>query len=406
MGIKAYQIWLGGQAVDESFYGDVVSLTVEESTSAAGSFTLRLASRLLDDGSWAYLDHRNLTLFTEVTIQIGFMSAGGLAGAIESLIGGSSGDTNLQTVFKGYITAFRFQMGGDPRGSSVEITGMDASILMSLEEKIASWPNLSDSDIARQIVGGYRIPITADDTSPKHQEEDYTVAQRATDLQFLRDLARRNGLEFYVESDDRGKVTAYFRAPQLDGTPQADLAAHFSHETNLKSFSAHMNGLRPLNVKMQQMDIKANTSNKSTIGSMTLTKLGKNQVDELISGPLGGLVTPKEALAQTLVLGPPTSDSTELNTIAQAVRNESAWFIDAMGEINNDAYQGVLRARRTVLVKGAGHAFSGKYYVTKVTHQVRADGSYSQSFEARRNARGVDNTERFGVSAGRLAPGS
>ena len=101
---------------------------------------------------------------------------------------------------------------------------MDASILMSLEEKIASWPNLSDSDIARQIVGGYRIPMKADETSPKHQEEDYTVAQRATDLQFLRDLARRNGLEFYFESDDSGKVTAYFRAPQLDGTPQADLA--------------------------------------------------------------------------------------------------------------------------------------------------------------------------------------
>ena len=251
MGIKAYQIWLGGQAVDESFYGDVVSLTVEESTSAAGAFTLRLASRLLDDGSWEYLDHRNLTLFTEVTIQIGFMSAGGLVGAIESLLGGSSGDTKLHTVFKGYITGFRFQMGGDPRSSSVEINGMDASILMSLEEKIASWPNLSDSDIAGQIVGGYRIPLKADKTSPKHQEEDYTVAQRATDLQFLRDLARRNGLEFYFESDDSGKVTAYFRAPQLDGAPQPDLAAHFSHETNLKSFSAHMNGLRPLNVKMR-----------------------------------------------------------------------------------------------------------------------------------------------------------
>ena len=60
-----------------------------------------------------------------------------------------------------------------------------------------------------------------------------------------------------------------------------------------------------------------------------------------------------------------------------------------------------------VLVKGAGHAFSGKYYVTRVTHEVKADGSYSQSFEARRNARGVDNTERFGGSgAGPSAPGS
>jgi phage protein D len=396
MGVKAYQISFGGQPVAESFYRDVVSLTVEESTSAVGSFSLRLVSRLLDDGSWGHLEDRNLKLFTPVTVQTGFISAGGLVGALDSLLGGSNGDNGLHTVFKGYITGFHFQMGGDPRTSFVEVTGQDASVLMSLEEKIASWPNLSDSDIARQIVGGYQIPITADDTAPKHQEDDYTVVQRSTDLQFLRDLARRNGLEFYLESDDTGKVTAYFRAPQLDGAAQADLAAHFSKQTNLKSFSAHMSGLRPLNVKMEQMDIKSKSPNTSKVGSMTLTKLGKKQVDELISVPLGNLITPKDALSQTLVLGPPTSDSTELAAIAQAVRNESAWFIDATGEVNNEAYQGVLRARRTVLVKGAGFAFSGKYYVTKVTHKLRADGSYSQTFEARRNARGVDGTEKFG----------
>ena len=107
-----------------------------------------------------------------------------------------------------------------------------------------------------------------------------------------------------------------------------------------------------------------------------------------------------------LVLGPPTSDATELRTIAQAVRDEAAWFITAEGEINSDAYQTVLRPHRLVLVKGAGKPFSGKYYVTRVVHQLMGDGTYAQRFEARRNARDVDESEQFGGGGlGRPIPG-
>jgi len=99
-----------------------------------------------------------------------------------------------------------------------------------------------------------------------------------------------------------------------------------------------------------------------------------------------------------LALGPPTSDSTELQVIAQAVRDEAGWFITATGEINSDAYQTVLRPHRLVLVKGAGKEYSGKYYVTRVVHELKGDGSYTQRFEARRNARDLDGSEQFGGS--------
>jgi phage protein D len=56
----------------------------------------------------------------------------------------------------------------------------------------------------------------------------------------------------------------------------------------------------------------------------------------------------------------------------------------------------VLRPHRLVLVKGAGKAYSGRYYVTSVVHEFKGDGSYTQSFEARRNALDVDGSERFG----------
>jgi phage protein D len=96
-----------------------------------------------------------------------------------------------------------------------------------------------------------------------------------------------------------------------------------------------------------------------------------------------------------LVLGPPTSDATEMQTIAQAARDEAAWIVTAEGEINGDAYQRALRPRRTVLVKGAG-TYSGRYYVTRVVHHLAGDGGYTQTFEARRNALEAQERDVFG----------
>ncbi|MFD0346356.1 hypothetical protein ACFQ0M_10270 [Kitasatospora aburaviensis] len=100
-----------------------------------------------------------------------------------------------------------------------------------------------------------------------------------------------------------------------------------------------------------------------------------------------------------LLTATPTADPSELSRQAQAARDEAAWLVDAVGEINSDAYGHVLRAGRTVLVKGAGSLHSGLYYVTRVVHRMRPTGEYLQRFEARRNAVGLDGTEAFGGGA-------
>ena len=82
MANKAYQIEFSGTAADEDFYGDVVSLSVEESTSAAGTLHLQIALRLQDDGTWTYLDDDRFALFNAVTVKVGFTDGGGLAAAL------------------------------------------------------------------------------------------------------------------------------------------------------------------------------------------------------------------------------------------------------------------------------------------------------------------------------------
>jgi phage protein D len=409
MAQKAFQIAFDGTPVDQDFYGDVVSLQVEENTAIANTFRLQLATKLADDGSWNYLDDERLALFTKASIKVGFTGAAGLAGALGALGSalGGGGNDSLVPVFDGYVTSVNLDIGSEPGNSRIDVAGMDTSVLMSLEEKIATWKDMSDSDIVQQIVSGYGVPVRADSTPTVHQENDTTIVQRGSDIQFVRELALRNGLEFYFETDqDSGAVTAYFRAPQLNGTPQPDLAIQFGDQSNLQSLTAQLTGQRPLAVKIEQIDVSQNSANTAQVSEPQLNKLGANDADALIGGPLGNLVSPRDAQAQMLVLGPPTSDATEMQTIAQAVRDEASWFITARGEINSDAYQTVLRPHRLVLVKGAGRAYSGKYYVTSVVHELKGDGTYTQSFEARRNARDVDGSEQFsGASLGLPIPG-
>src|SRR5262249_50817749 len=159
-----------------------------------------------------------------------------------------------------------------------------------------------------------------DQTLTVHQENDTPIVQRGSDIQFVRELALRNGMEFYFETDqDSGTITAYFRAPQLDNTPQPDLAVQSGDSSNLKSFAAHLTGQRPLAVKVAQMDVTQNSPNSQQISNSLLSSLGASDASTLIAAPLGNLVTPADTQAQMLVLGPPTSDATEMQTIAQAV---------------------------------------------------------------------------------------
>ena len=394
MADKAFQISFDGAAADQALYHSAVELMVEESTAAAGRFHLKLNTVLHEDGNWTYLDDDRLALFTRITIKVGFTGGDGHAGD----------KAVLEPVFDGYVTAVNLNLGSEPGNTFIEVSGMDPSVLMSLEEKTVAWPGLSDSDIAQQIVGAYGLPIQADSTPTVHEPADTTIVQRGSDIQFVRDLAARNGFEFYFETDrDSGQTSAYFRAPRLQDTTQSDLAIQFHGLSNLHGFTARLTGQRPLNVKVSQMDVGSNDEQTAQVDHTGLTKLGATDAQALVGTPLARLVKPREAPAQMLVLGPPTSNATELHTVAQAVRDDAAWVIMANGEINNEAYQAVLRPRRLVLVKGAGKQYSGRYYVTRVVHQLRADGSYTQTFEARRNARDLDGTERFAESGRGLA---
>ena len=84
---------------------------------------------------------------------------------------------------------------------------MDPTVLMHLDEKVKSWPNMKDSDVASSIFSDSAYGFTPGrrvDRSGRAQENDHTLIQRGTDIQFLQQLADRNGFECFVELNDAG----------------------------------------------------------------------------------------------------------------------------------------------------------------------------------------------------------
>jgi hypothetical protein len=86
--------------------------------------------------------------------------------------------------------------------------------------------------------------------------------------------------------------------------------------------------------------------------------------------------------------------SGELQTLARAEVDRLSWSITAEGDLHTVAYGGILRAKRPILVRGAGGQFSGYYYVKSVRHQFTGD-SYTQHFTLKSNALGLKGEENF-----------
>jgi hypothetical protein len=152
--------------------------------------------------------------------------------------------------------------------------------------------------------------------------------------------------------------------------------------TNVNSFTARFDMLRPATAEATNLDVQSQSDQQAQVSTSGLTALGRQTA---VPGQRPRRVLPsRTGLVRT----------GELRAYAQAIVDQTALSITADGELNTVAYGRVLRAKRPVLVRGAGQQFSGTYYVERVQHTLAAD-SYRQSFSLRRNAVGVSGKDSF-----------
>ena len=300
-------------------------------------------------------------------------------------VGVTIGARVSETLMNAYVIETSGDFSNTPGSSVLNVVAMDPTTLMDLEQKVKPWPNMSDSDIANAIFTSpeYKFTPIVDVTQWKRQETEQTVIQRGTDIQFLRQLAQRNGFECFVETNGlTGAVEGHFHAPKLAVPPQGVLSVNMRDATNVNSFSARYDMMRPATAEATNIDIAAGAKEQAQAAATRLSSLGRTaaltqQRPRVVLPSRTGLVR-----------------AGELQTYAQAVVDQSSFAITAEVDLNTVAYNGILRAKRPVSVRGAGRQFSGTYYVERVSHIFSAD-SYKQSFSLRRNAVGLSGRETF-----------
>lgn len=299
----------------------------------------------------------------------------------------------IQRLFEGPVTHIRPHFESIESNSYVEVLAMDAAVLLDAQERVVAWPNVTDSDVVSQVLSGYQIPVAADATSVHYDEDRQRLTQRATDWRFLQHLAERNGARFYFEYDAaQQQVVGHFAVPDTEGPPQPDVVLLQDGQC-LNWADLQLVGTGPVAVTGSALDPIAKQIVRGD-GTPSLVAMG---ADDAAAGVESGLKA-AGATGSVGLLHDPFPLDEAIGTASTAATDAARLVIELRAELDPALYRGLLRARRTVLVRGVGRRFSGIYWVQSVRTTLEA-GTLLQSFVATRNATGQTGQESFGQSA-------
>jgi hypothetical protein len=243
---------------------------------------------------------------------------------------------------------------------------------------------MDPATIATLIFGRYAITPLPFPTPPTRTIADTTTIQRGTDGRMLREMARALAYECYLQPDPiTGLDVGHFHPALTAVPPQGVLSVDFGSATNLLDFEVGYDTLRPTAAVSAEADPRSGVP---------------------VPAPALAPLSPPEGLEPALmrVIPPRISRPTacdaanpaELFRQNQAIVDRSSRALSATGTVDAVKYGRVLRPGLPVLVRGAGRAYSGLWYVTRVSHSI-STGAWTQRFSATRNAVGLTGAEIF-----------
>jgi len=288
----------------------------------------------------------------------------------------------------GIITHHQFNPNNEPGQSTFTVTGEDVSVMMDMEEKSDTYEHQSPGDIVKKIVDNYHSfigSIQIGSSGPINKQpsnEETTPSQTETDWAHIQSLSGSFDYIFYVEPTS-SSTKAYWipSKPDMGQPPQKKLLVNMGPDSNLNSISFQYDSMTPMMVRAYQF---SNSSN-AVASSPTIDVKTYSPSLELSAKP--ALVSQSNVKIKQM-RDTDKKDSSQIQTIAQAMVDNARNVIAGSGEIDTAAYGDVLRARKTVELIGVGYSYDGKYYVKSVTHSIKL-GEYKQSFSIVREGIGV-----------------
>jgi phage protein D len=359
----SFQFLLNGDPADDALLTQIGTLEVEENADLPGAIQLTLPVDADGNGDLTYVNDSRFQPFANLAV-------------VATPDGGAD-----ECIFDGYVLSNKLHLQKGTTGSTLQVWGQDASWLMNMQETAKEWVDVTDADVANAIFGNYGITPADDNTSddsPSHTEDTHTLMQRASDIQFLRTLARRNGkLCRVVCASTPGQRTGYFAKPDVDGDPVVTLELNDPTEWTVDELDFEWDVSRPTEVLAAQ----ALFSDSDADGvSVDQTDSGLDPLEAQDLATFAGQT-------MTVMLTAPVDSADELTLRAEAVLREAGWFVRCTGQADVSRLNAVLRAGTVVQINGAGSLNSGNYFVWSVRHSIDKQ-AHKMNFVLVRNAVG------------------
>lgn len=269
----------------------------------------------------------------------------------------------------------------------LSVEALSKGILLNKIPRNRIFENMKRSDIAKQIATENGYAAGSYDIDDTGEVLPHFAQLRMTDGQLLRDMARREGMEHYVDS-----TGFHWHARRPGQKPVAKYTYYIDLTGTIKSFDIETDitarpttvttAGRDLNKKAPIMGSASNTGDSGRAGLAASVPPNAGTVDATT-----GLMT-RDPAALTSNASGYVIKTTE-KTQESAQRHATAVFAKAasaavklkatlVGDPN-------LCAKATCELAGLGQTLSGNYYVTKCTHKGGKD--YDTVIESRRDGR-------------------
>jgi hypothetical protein len=377
------QLALDDTPVSADFYNTVELLEVEENADRPDALVMRVPVNRTSGGDLQYVGDGTLEPYTNITLTV------------------TPPSQPTQCIFDGYALGWKLHLDRTGSCSTLEVWAQDASWLMNISDTVQEWPGMTDGQVANAIFSSYGFtPDSSNDDPdlPIHDPDLHSLFQRATDLQFLRGLARRDGKLCRVACTDMpGERTGYFITPNVSGNPVTTITLSDPEAWSVDSLDFEWDVMRPAEVDASQLDVQS--SDDGTAGDATDSGLAplSTSATPMRDFPTYANVPLIPAGDSGTLLLTPTADVPEVPLRATAALRDAGWFMRCTGEADVLRLGNTLRVGTVVAVVGAGALQSGNWFVWSVRHKIMVD-QVKLEFTLVRNAIGAPPSSGGGLS--------
>jgi phage protein D len=340
-----FVVRVNGAELPRTALEDVRSITVEEALDALSMFTIELYN--WDDErlqvSWS--DSSQFALGNQVDIWLGWVD-------------------NLQPVMQAEITGLEpaFTTEQPPM---LTVRGYDYRHRLTRSRRTRTFLQMKDSAIAAQVAREAGLVARAQDTRTTLA---FVIQSNQTDLEFLQQRAGLMGWEVYV----RDKVL-YYRPPGHSAEPSMRL----SLGDDVSEFTPRLSSLgQQTQLTVRSWDVKQKQVVLGSAASGQEEAMGRSSGPSASRRAWGAA---PDAIVDHPVRSRAEADQIALGQFKQAALGYVQGTVVCSGRAD-------LHAGMVIEIDGAGRVFSGKYYVTAVSHTLSQDEGYRTSITVERNA--------------------